>query len=61
MDEIESIGTGDTKRGLISHADLLTRFAEEHYDEVFRYCARRFLDTVKTASWYHTLTCQDKG
>lgn len=28
-------------RGAVSDADLLTRFAEEHYDEVFRYCARR--------------------
>lgn len=29
-------------------ANLLTRFAEEHYDEIFRYCARR-LPTVEDA------------
>ena len=48
MDEIEPIDTGKPRRGLISHADLLTQFAEEHYDEVFRYCARR-LPTAEDA------------
>lgn len=48
MDEIEQFGKGDFELYPISHADLLTRFAEEHYDEVFRYCARR-LPTLEDA------------
>lgn len=28
-----------------SDASLLTRFAEEHYDEIYRYCARRLHST----------------
>lgn len=39
---------GDSGRGRSLDANLLARFAEEHYDEVFRYCARR-LPTVEDA------------
>lgn len=49
-------------------ADLLTRFAEEHYDEIFRYCARHvptvedakdatqdvFLRLAKSQTLYHS-------
>lgn len=42
-----------SERGQICHAlsldaDLLTQFAEKHYDEIFRYCARR-LPTAEDA------------
>lgn len=36
------------RHSLSSNVELLTRFAEEHYDEIFRYCARRLL-TVEDA------------
>lgn len=39
---------GDFRQGLAFDANLLTRFAEEHYDKIFRYCARR-LPTVEDA------------
>lgn len=48
LDEIESIGSDEPRRDAISHADLLTQFAEAHYDEIFRYCARR-LQTIEDA------------
>lgn len=38
----------DFVRGTLIDADLLTRFAQEHYDAVFRYCARR-LPTIEDA------------
>lgn len=48
MDEIGQLGKDGFKRSPISHADLLTQFAEAHYDEIFRYCARR-LPTIEDA------------
>lgn len=40
--------SGDRERDQLLDADLLARFAEEHYDEIFRYCARR-LPTAEDA------------
>lgn len=44
------MGARDLDRGF--DAELLTRFAEEHYDEIFRYCARRVptLEDAKDAT-----------
>lgn len=48
MNEIERKGVDRCGQDVVSDTDLLTRFAEEHYDEVFRYCARR-LPTIEDA------------
>ena len=48
MDKIKSISSVNPSHDAISHADLLTQFAEAHYDEIFRYCARR-LPTIEDA------------
>ena len=47
MKEEQARGRG-ALRAVPLDADLVARFAEEHYDEVFRYCARR-LPTVEDA------------
>ena len=48
LEKIERKGVGERARSAVSGADLLTRFAEEHYDEIYRYCARR-LPTLEDA------------
>lgn len=48
MEDRESRSTSSFGRAHAFDTDLLTRFAEEHYDEIFRYCARR-LPTVEDA------------
>lgn len=45
---MESMGGIERECIPLSNADQLTRFAEDHYDEVFRYCARR-LSSVEDA------------
>lgn len=45
MEAEEQNGRGQTRHASSLNADLLTQFAEEHYDEVFRYCARRLPTT----------------
>lgn len=47
-DQVQSIDAADSDRAQLMDVDLLTRFAEDHYDEIFRYCARR-LPTVEDA------------
>ena len=48
MDGIEPKDVDRRARGAISDAHLLTQFAEAHYDEIYRYCARR-LPTIEDA------------
>lgn len=48
MEKSERRGVDRHVRGAVSDVDLIARFAEEHYDEIFRYCARR-LPTVEDA------------
>lgn len=48
MDDREPKGTSRLGQVQAFDVNLLTRFAEEHYDEVFRYCARH-LPTVEDA------------
>ena len=43
--EEEQVETMHVGSPLSQNADLLTRFAEDHYDEIFRYCARRLPTT----------------
>lgn len=45
MEDIEQISTNNDTPLRFSDASLLTRFAEEHYDEIYRYCARRLRST----------------
>lgn len=48
MEEKAHNGSSDPRRSLSLDANLLAQFAEEHYDEIFRYCARR-LPTAEDA------------
>ncbi len=45
MDSSEPIGAGNRENAPLLDSNQLTRFAEEHYDEIFRYCARRLPTT----------------